>query len=83
MSIESGRRKYDRNATQTAWQNGLDEGDSPGEGLVEAGVSNLNTSAFNQDWQTGIEEGDPYEPDGQEWQDKMSDANTWSYSGNQ
>jgi hypothetical protein len=83
MSIDKGRDKYERRATEQAWQNGLQEADSPGEGLEEAGVSNLNTTAFDNDWEDGIEEGDDYEPDGDEWFSQMSDASNWNYSGNQ
>lgn len=82
MSIESGRDKYERRATQTAWENGLAEADSPGAGLERAGVSNLNVTAFDSDWRTGIEEGDDYEPDGDEWYTQMSDASNWNYTGN-
>lgn len=78
MSIDSGREKYSRKATREAWQNGIDNADSPGEGLQEAGVSNLDTGRFDSGWRQGVQDAD-YEVDPDAWYEAMSDASGWNY----
>jgi len=78
MSIQSGRDKYERKANREAWQRGIDNADSPGQGLQDAGVDNLDTGRFDRGWREGVDDAN-YEVDPDAWFEAMSDASNWNY----
>lgn len=80
---QDAANSYESNATGSKWAGGLDDADSPGQGLQDAGVSNLNTQAFDNEWQDGVSDPDAqsdYEDgiDGSAWLSAMSDASDWN-----
>lgn len=80
------RGEYESNATTAAWRDGVNDADSPGEGLEDAGAQGLDTAAFDNKWRDGVNDAefsvdaDAWEAglDGDAWLDSMRNASDWN-----